>query len=95
VKRSIQSLVLPFPLARRRDLVQRLVAQMVARPVERAERHLAAQLRRQRAALQRKGILDEQSNREIGALTAAVNREIWRFLLRGPSPNDGQRDVSR
>jgi len=87
--------LIAFPLERRRELVRRLAAQMLARSSEQGEKHLATQLRRQTAALMRKGLPDGVVQREVQSLIAAVRREIWRIVLRVPPPSkDGQRDTS-
>ena len=70
-----------FPLARRRDLVRRLAVQVIARPPEKAERHLEAQLRRQGKALRDKGVADDVVGRELSQLVSAVRREVWRAIL--------------
>jgi Family of unknown function (DUF6074) len=76
--------LLAFPLDRRRDLVRRLAAQMIARSEQDAERHLAHQLRRQANVLARKQLSDDSIHREIAGLASAVRREIWRLVLCAP-----------
>ena len=86
--------LLVFPLAARIALVRRLAQQILARHPEEGEKHLALQLRRQDAVLRRKGLVDDVVRRELEAFTAAVRREIWRIVLRVPSPPPpGQRDT--
>src|SRR5262249_28561322 len=71
-------------LTRRRELVRRLAAQILARSAQNGEQHLAAQLRRQAASLRRKGFADNVVRRELEEITSAVRREIWRAVLCTP-----------
>jgi Family of unknown function (DUF6074) len=81
------SKIVPFPIARRRGLVTKLAAQMLARPADAAETHLSQQLHRQRQVLARKGIADPLIARELRALEAAVRTELWRRVLSAPGGN--------
>ena len=86
------AVVLAFPIARRRDQVEALAAQMRARPHEQAEKHLAFQLRRKGAALVRKQLPPDIVNRELRAFEGAVRRALWQLVLTPPRPPADQQD---
>jgi hypothetical protein len=75
--------MIAFPLSRRRDFVERLAAQVAARPTDAGEFHLLRQLDRQRDVLARKGIPEKTIERELRALSGAVRAELWLLLLGG------------
>lgn len=79
--------VVAFPLDHRRKLVADLVAQMTARSPADTEKHLAAQLRRQAAALARKQIPEARARTELAALERAVRAELWRMVMVPPQPS--------
>jgi len=82
-------LVLAFPLDHRRKLVSSLAAQMLARSPADAEKHLAAQLRRQAAALARKQVPKGRARVQLARLEQAVRSELWRLVLAPPQPRQG------
>jgi hypothetical protein len=79
--------LLAFPLERRRALVRRLAAQVLARRAADGEQHLAAQLRRQATSMTRKGFNDDVVLRETTSLEAAVRAQMWRFVLGADAPS--------
>jgi Family of unknown function (DUF6074) len=70
--------VVLFPLARRRNLIKRLAAQMAARRPAAAEKHLQQQLRRQTNVLHRRQMSDQVIEREVRAFESTVCAELWR-----------------
>ena len=73
--------MIPFPLRRRQVFIERLAAQVAARPGDVGELHLRQQLERQRDVLARKGIPEKAIARELRSLAAAVRAELWRLVL--------------
>ncbi len=73
--------MIPFPIGRRRSFVERLAAQIAARPADAGEAHLQQQLKRQGKVLRRKGVSEQSIERELRALTATIRAELWRLLL--------------
>jgi hypothetical protein len=78
--------VVPYPLARRRDLVLRLAEQMAVRAPGAAEKHLAQQIKRHVAILQRKGVDSLVIEEQTRALKSAVLSELFRVVLTRPGP---------
>jgi len=78
--------IVPYPLARRRDLVTKIAAQMMARPIAAAERHLQQQVDRQFRILKRKGVPHADAQKQTLALQATVRAELWRLLMHPNSP---------
>lgn len=75
------ALVLPFPLARRRDLVGRQAQWFAAQSHQAAERNLKRQLQVQRETLLRRGVSAERAESEVATLQAAIRREVGRNLV--------------
>jgi Family of unknown function (DUF6074) len=78
------ALMIAFPLARRVRAVGRIAERMAhAKSREKGEDVLAAAIRRQRAAIMRKGVPAEKVDRECVRLESAE-----RTRLLDPTPND-------
>jgi hypothetical protein len=73
--------LIAFPIVRRRELIAKLAAQMLARPPDVAEKHLQVQVRRQGHALRRKQLPEDQVLRQMRAFEAAVRAALWRNIL--------------
>jgi hypothetical protein len=73
--------VVPFPAARRTDLVQRIAARMAVLPLKSAEAHLLRQLEIQAETMRRRGIAERVIARENRALQTAVRVRLWRCVL--------------
>lgn len=73
--------IMPFPLARRLDLVSALARQMLARSPADAEKHLAFELRRHRAILGRRQLADAVIDGQLLGLEGAVRAELWRLVM--------------
>jgi hypothetical protein len=86
--RPPSALMIAFPLARRVHAVGRIAERMArAKSREKGEGVLAAAVRRQRAAMLRKGVLAEKVDRECARLESAVRTRLWTIIL-DPTPND-------
>jgi Family of unknown function (DUF6074) len=81
--------VLAFPLARRRDLVNKLAAQMLARQPKEAERHLGFELERHRKVLRRRQFSNSTIEEELRAFRGVVLQELWRMVMAPPQPRSG------
>jgi transcription initiation factor TFIIIB Brf1 subunit/transcription initiation factor TFIIB len=75
------ALVLSFPLNRRRALVARLAAQMLARVPGEAEKHLTFELLRHKRILSRRQLSEEVIERQLRALEGAVRAKIWHVVM--------------
>jgi hypothetical protein len=75
------ALIVPFPTARRRDLVEAVAAGMLKRAPDQAERHLAFSADRQAIVLRRRGIEQPVIDEQIAAFVSAVRAEVWRRVL--------------
>lgn len=64
--------VLPFPLARRRDLIVRQARRYVELNPDAAERHIAYQVEVQAAAMRRRGIDNDLIKRECRCFEGAI-----------------------
>jgi hypothetical protein len=82
------AVMIPFPQASRVHAVGRL-AERIARTKsrEKGEAILAAAIRKQRAAMTRKGVPPEKVERECARLESAVRTRLWTVILT-PTPND-------
>jgi hypothetical protein len=73
--------IVPFPIAKRIDLIHSVARRMLELPPDRAERHLEFSIDRQARVLRRRGIDQEVVDREVAAFVAAVRTEIWHRVL--------------
>ena len=73
--------IVPFPLTRRRNFIQRHAARIAAAPAKTGEKLLAHQIRQQAATLSRKGVPADAVERECKALETAIRAELWRVVL--------------
>ncbi|NUU39629.1 DUF6074 family protein [Tardiphaga robiniae] len=76
--------VLPFPLARRADLIQRQAEYALCLKPEKAERHIARQLQCQADALARRGVPDHIVQRELKSMEAAIRAAMWHVVFDAP-----------
>jgi Family of unknown function (DUF6074) len=80
--------LIPFPIGRRRKLVQRIALAMKRKPSNKAaDDYLAAQMAVLIKAMKRKGMDAGIMRKQMHALEAAVRTELWRLILGRPSPN--------
>jgi hypothetical protein len=73
--------IVPFPIARRLDLVVAVAVGMLKRGPDQAERHLEFSAYRLESVLRRRGIDQPVFDREIAAFVSAVRAEVWRRVL--------------
>jgi hypothetical protein len=73
--------LIPFPAARRADLVRRITARMTMLSLKSAEAHLRRQLEIQGETMRRRGIPERVIARELRALQTAVRVALWRCVL--------------
>jgi hypothetical protein len=78
--------IVSFPIAARRDLIGRIVEQMLDRDAEAAEQHLRQHIACQERTLFKKQIPAEAIARELKSLEAAVRAGLWRYVLGGGRP---------
>ena len=81
--------LVPFPMARRRALVQKLARQMLDRSPAAADKHLDVELRRHRAVLERRNFAPAIVTAQLKALEAAVRTELWRLVMYPRRPTGG------
>lgn len=73
--------ILPFPLARRRDLVRKQAGLFARSAPRAAENLLGLALDTQRKALLRKGCDPAAAEAQVQALEGAIRAEVWRIVL--------------
>jgi Family of unknown function (DUF6074) len=80
--------LIPFPIGRRRNLIQRIALAMKRKPSnEAANQYLASQMTIQAKAMKRRGMDVGVMRKQLVALEAAVRTELWRLILGRPSPD--------
>jgi hypothetical protein len=79
--------ILPFPLVRRRALVERLAGQMLSRAPADADKHLARELRRHRTVLSRRHLAEDAIEAQLRALERAARSELWRLVFIPQKPS--------
>ena len=77
------AIVLPFPPARRVDLVRRQADRAAAMSEDAGERHIQRQVELQREALVRKGCDPERVQAECYAFETAIRVQLWNVILYG------------
>lgn len=75
--------VIPFPLARRRKMIDRQVRYAAELNSGAAERHLRQQLQVQADAMRRKGIEEALVRHELGCMEMAIRSLLSRTALDG------------
>ncbi len=80
------ALMIAFPQANRVRAIEKVAASIVrAKTQEKAGNVLAAAVRKQRAAMTRKGIHSDRITRECGLLESTIRARVWCLVL---TPND-------
>jgi hypothetical protein len=81
--------LIPFPIGRRRKLVERIALAMKRKPSNKAaNEYLASQMTIQAKAMKRKGMDMDMMRKQLHALEAAVRTELWRLILGRPDGDD-------
>jgi hypothetical protein len=81
--------MIAFPQSRRVHLVEKTAVCVArAKSQERGEKLLAAAVRKQRAAMTRKGIPAHEVERQCRALENAIRARLFRLILTSPTGND-------
>lgn len=82
------AVMIAFPQAARVHAVGRLAERIArAKSREKGEAVLATEIRKQRAAMTRKGVPPDKVERECARLESAVRTRLWTVILT-PTPND-------
>ena len=75
--------VIPYPLARRVDLVRRQADRVLELDAAAGDRHILRQVDVQRQALLRKGCDPNAVEAQCQALEGAMRAEVWKIVLTG------------
>jgi hypothetical protein len=76
--------VVPFPLARRIDLIRRQAEYALCLKPESAERHIERQIQCQADALRRRGVSDDIIAHELKGMEAAIRAAMWHAVFDAP-----------
>jgi hypothetical protein len=76
--------IVPFPLARRIDLIQRQAEYALCLSPDKAERHIERQLQCQADALRRRGVPEPTIARELIGMEGAIRAAMWRVVFDAP-----------
>ncbi|MBQ8105569.1 MULTISPECIES: DUF6074 family protein [unclassified Afipia] len=68
--------IIPFPLARRHDMIERQAMYAAEINPDAADRHIAHQLKIQRDAMRRKGIDERLIARELRCMEGAIRSRL-------------------
>jgi hypothetical protein len=80
--------LIPFPIGRRRKLIQRIALAMKRKSSDKAaNEYLTSQMTIQAKAMKRKGMDVGTMRQQLVALEAAVRTELWRLILGRPLPD--------
>jgi hypothetical protein len=75
--------VVPFPLARRRDMISRQARRYTELNPDAAERHIEYQVQVQAAAMRRKGVAEDMIERECRSFENAIRELLTRSASGG------------
>ncbi|WP_028332792.1 DUF6074 family protein [Bradyrhizobium sp. USDA 3256] len=73
--------VIPFPAARRVDLVASIARRALELPPQAGEQHIRRSVDLQATVMRRKGVSEDMIDREKVALDGAVRASIWDAVL--------------
>jgi hypothetical protein len=80
---AMTTTIVPFPLARRRSMIQRQASYAAELNPDAAERHIARQLQVQGDAMRRKGIDENLIARELKCMEGAIRAMLLRAVSGG------------
>jgi hypothetical protein len=83
----MSAVVVPFPLARRLDLIYRQAEYALCLKPDQADQHITRQLQCQAAALHRRGVSDDIIAHELRAMEAAIRAAMWNVVFDTPGEN--------
>ena len=78
------AVVVPFPLARRLDLIQRQAEYALCLKPEKGDQHIHRQLQAQAEAMRRRGIAQHIIDRELTSMAGAIRAVMWRMTFDTP-----------
>ena len=78
---------MPFPLARRLDLIHRQAEYALCLKPDQADQHITRQLQCQADVLHRRGISDDIIAHELRAMEAAIRAAMWNVVFDTPGEN--------
>lgn len=78
------AMIVPFPLARRRDFVARQARMMASLKPRAAEQYLLRQLETQRGVMQRRGVDQCAVNEQTAELAQAIRARLWVEVFSNP-----------
>jgi heme oxygenase len=80
----MSAVVLPFPLARRVDLIHRQAQRALELKPEQGIRHIELQLECQAEAMRRRGVAEHLIKRELASMEAAIQSAMWHVVFDTP-----------
>jgi hypothetical protein len=72
----MSAIIVPFPIARRRDFIRKQAAHAARMNPDSAVRYVERQLLAQRDAMRRRGIAENMIDRELHSMAAAMHTEF-------------------
>lgn len=75
--------IIPFPLARRHDMIERQATYAAEINPDAADRHIAHQLKIQRDAMRRRGIDEHLIDRELNCMETAIRSALCKATMGG------------
>jgi hypothetical protein len=82
----MSALIFPFPLARRRSMIDRQARYAAELGPDAAERHIQQQLKIQGEAMRRKGVDEDLIARELKCMRAAISAALLRAPVSTGAP---------
>lgn len=80
--------MIPFPAARRVDLVRSIVRRALELPAQAGEHHIVRSLDLQAIVMRRKGVTEDRIARERISLETAIRQRLWDVVMK---PRGGAR----
>lgn len=74
--------MIPFPAARRVDLVRSVVRRALELPPHAGEHHIVRSVDLQATVMRRKGVAEPLIARERVGLESAIRRQLWEAVMR-------------
>lgn len=75
------AVLVPFPLARRVELIQRQAQRALELTPNQGIRHIERQLDCQAAAMRRRGFSEDLITQEIASMEAAIRTAMWHLVF--------------